>query len=265
VILKGAHAVEREAKVLTGLEKAGFPVAHVYGLCTDESVIGTWFYVMAMIEGRIFWDATVPGVPKEERAAIFDAMNTTVAQLHMIDYEAVGLGDDGGPGNYLPRQIGRWSNQYLADADAGHDQNMDRLIEWLPANVPVGDDASSIAHGDMRIDNMIFHPTEPRVLAVLDWELSTLGHPGADFAYHTMMYRMPSHIVAGLLGRTSPRSVSLARKTMSPLTAPVQAVTRCQATTSTAHSIFFASQPSSTASKAARYAAPLPLPKQGTA
>lgn len=199
-ILKGAHAVEREAKVLTGLEKAGFPVAHVYGLCTDDSVIGTWFYIMDMVEGRIFWDATVPGVTNSERAAIFDAMNATMAQLHMVDYEAVGLGDYGRPGNYFERQIGRWSKQYLEDTDAGRDPNMDRLIAWLPDNIPAGDDSTSISHGDFRIDNMIFHPTEPKVLAVLDWELSTLGHPGADFAYHAMMYRMPPHIVAGLGG-----------------------------------------------------------------
>lgn len=199
-LLKGAHAVEREAKVLAGLEKAGFSVAHVHGLCTDDSVIGTWFYVMDMVEGRIFWDATVPGVSNGERAAIFDAMNATMAQLHMVDYEGVGLGDYGRPGNYFERQIARWSKQYLEDSDAGRDPNMDRLIEWLPAHIPADDDRSAIIHGDFRIDNMIFHPTEPRVLAVLDWELSTLGHPGADFAYNAMMYRMPPHIVAGLGG-----------------------------------------------------------------
>ncbi|MFA7439420.1 MAG: phosphotransferase [Sphingomonadaceae bacterium] len=199
-LLKGAHAIEREAKVLVGLEKAGFPVAHVYGLCTDDNVIGTWFYIMDMVEGRIFWDATVPGVTNTERAAIFDAMNATMAQLHMVDYVGVGLGDYGRPGNYFERQIGRWSKQYLEDTDAGRDPNMDRLIEWLPANIPANDDATSIIHGDFRIDNMIFHPTEPKVLAVLDWELSTLGHPGADFAYNAMMYRMPPHIVAGLAG-----------------------------------------------------------------
>lgn len=199
-ILKGAHAVDREARVLTGLEKAGFPVAHVHGLCTDDAVIGSWFYVMEMVEGRIFWDATVPGVSKAERAAIFDAMNAAMAQLHTVDYAAVGLGDYGRPGNYFERQIRRWSQQYLDDELAGRDPNMDRLIEWLPANIPAGDDATSVIHGDFRIDNMIFHPTEPRVLAVLDWELSTLGHPGADFAYNAMMYRMPPHIVAGLRG-----------------------------------------------------------------
>ena len=200
VLLKGAHAVEREAKVLSGLAKANFPVAHVRGVCTDDAVIGSWFYVMDMMEGRIFWDATVPLVANAERAAIFDAMNATLAQLHLVDYDAVGLGDYGRAGNYFERQIARWSKQYLEDADAGRDPNMDRLIAWLPANIPADDDTTSIAHGDFRIDNMIFHPTEPRILAVLDWELSTLGHPGADFAYNAMMYRMPPAIVAGLAG-----------------------------------------------------------------
>ncbi len=198
-LLKGAHAIEREAVVLTALEKADFPVAHVYGICTDETVIGTWFYVMDMVEGRIFWDAILPGMDKAERAAIYDAMNATIAQLHMVDYAAVGLADYGRPGNYFARQIGRWSKQYLEDTDAGRDPNMDRLIEWLTANVPEGDE-TSLTHGDFRIDNMIFHPTEPRVLAVLDWELSTLGHPLADFAYNAMAYHMPPHIVAGLAG-----------------------------------------------------------------
>ena len=199
-ILKGAHAVEREAKVLTALDSAGFPVAYVHGLCMDEGVIGTAFYVMDMVEGRIFWDATIPGVSNAERAELFAAMNKTIAQLHSVDYAAVGLGDYGRPGNFFERQIGRWSKQYREDADAGRDPTMDQLIDWLEANIPAGDDATSVAHGDFRIDNLIFHPTEPRVLAVLDWELSTLGHPGADFAYHAMMYRMPPHIVAGLAG-----------------------------------------------------------------
>ncbi len=199
-ILKGAHAVEREAQVLTGLAKADFPVAKVHGLCLDDSVIGSWFYVMDMVEGRIFWEAHVPGVSPEERGAIFDAMNATMAQLHSVDYVGVGLGDYGKPGNYFVRQIGRWSKQYFDDAEAGRDANMDRLIDWLQANMPEGDDATSIIHGDFRIDNMIFHATEPRVIAVLDWELSTLGHPLADFAYNAMMYRMPPYIVAGLGG-----------------------------------------------------------------
>jgi aminoglycoside phosphotransferase (APT) family kinase protein len=196
-LVKGAHAVEREARVLSALDKVGFPVAHVYGLCTEDSIIGTWFYVMDMVEGRIVWDATFPDVPQSERAAHFDAMNAVIATLHGIDYQAVNLDDYGHPGNYFERQIGRWTKQYLEDREAGRDPHMDRLIEWLPAHIPDGDE-SSIVHGDFRCDNMIFHPTEPRVLAVLDWELSTLGHPLADFAYHAMMYRMPPHIVAGL-------------------------------------------------------------------
>ena len=154
---------------------------------------------MEMVEGRIFWDATFPGLPKAERAACFDAMNATIAQLHGIDPVSIGLADYGRPGNYFARQITRWSRQYLEDELAGRDANMDYLLEWLPANLPQSDEAS-IVHGDFRCDNMIFHPTEPRVLAVLDWELSTLGHPLADFAYHAMMYRMPPHIVAGLVG-----------------------------------------------------------------
>jgi aminoglycoside phosphotransferase (APT) family kinase protein len=197
--LKGAHAVDREARILTALHGTGFPVAHVHGLCTDESIIGSWFYVMEMVEGRIFWDATFPDVPHSERPAYFDAMNATIARLHAIDYAAIGLGDYGKPGNYFARQIGRWLQQYLEDTDAGRDADMDALIEWLPAHIPPGDE-SSIVHGDFRCDNMIFHPTEPRVLAVLDWELSTLGHPLADFAYHAMMYQMPPDIVAGLGG-----------------------------------------------------------------
>jgi len=198
-LLKGAHAVEREAKVLSALGAIGFPVAHVFGLCTDDTVIGTWFYIMELVAGRIFWDATFPQVGRDERADYFDAMNQALAALHRVNYGAVGLDGFGRPGNYFERQIARWSKQYLEDAAAGRDTYMDRLIEWLPANIPPGDE-TSIVHGDFRVDNMIFHPTQPRILAVLDWELSTLGHPLADFAYHAMMYRMPPHIVAGLAG-----------------------------------------------------------------
>jgi aminoglycoside phosphotransferase (APT) family kinase protein len=198
-ILKGAHAVEREARVLSALHGTGFPVARVFGLCTDDAVLGSWFYVMEMVEGRIFWDATFPGVPREDRPAYFDAMNAAIARLHGVDYAALGLEDYGKPGNYFARQIARWSRQYLEDADAGRDPDMDALVEWLPANIPAGDE-TSIVHGDFRCDNMIFHATEPRILAVLDWELSTLGHPLADFAYHAMMYQMPPQIVAGLGG-----------------------------------------------------------------
>lgn len=207
-LLKGAHALDREARVLAGLSRAGFPVAAVHGLCTDPAVIGTIFYVMDMVEGRIFWDAAIPEVSHAERAALFDAMNATIADLHSIDHVAAGLADYGRPGNYFERQIARWSRQYLEDAQAGRDPYMDRLVEWLPAHIPPGEE-TSIVHGDFRIDNLIFHPTQPRVLAVLDWELSTLGHPGADFAYHAMMYRMPPHIVAGL-GGSDPAALGIA-------------------------------------------------------
>ncbi|PNQ02107.1 phosphotransferase family protein [Sphingobium sp. SA916] len=207
-LLKGAHALDREARVLAGLSGAGLPVAAVHGLCTDPAVIGTIFYVMDMVEGRIFWDAAIPDVSPAERAALFDAMNATIADLHSIDHVAAGLADYGRPGNYFERQIARWSRQYLEDAEAGRDPYMDRLVEWLPAHIPPGEE-TSIVHGDFRIDNLIFHPTQPRVLAVLDWELSTLGHPGADFAYHAMMYRMPPHIVAGL-GGSDPAALGIA-------------------------------------------------------
>ena len=198
-LLKGAHAVDREARVLRAVGAAGLPVARVYGLCTDESVIGTWFYVMEMVEGRIFWDATFPEVSRDARPAYFDAMNATIAQLHGIDFQAAGLADFGRPGGFFERQIALWTRQYLGDAEAGRDPHMDRLIEWLPTNMP-SDDETCVAHGDFRADNMIFHPIEPRVIAVLDWELSTLGNPIADFAYHAMMYRMPPLIVPGLAG-----------------------------------------------------------------
>lgn len=197
-LVKGAHAVDREARILSALGKVSFPVPHVYGLCTDETVIGTWFYIMEMIEGRVLWDSTLPDVPRDERPAYYDAMNAVIASLHKLDHEAIGLGDYGRPGNYFARQIGRWTKQYLADAEvAARDPNMDRLIEWLPANIPAGDE-TTIVHGDYRLDNMIFHPTEPRILAVLDWELSTLGHPLGDFAYHLMIWRLPPTLVSGL-------------------------------------------------------------------
>ena len=195
--VQGAHAVDREARILQALAPAGFPVAKVYGLCTDDSVIGSWFYIMELVEGRIFWDASFSEVPHDQRPAYFDAMNATIAQLHSLDYAALGLEGFGKPGNYFERQISRWSRQYMEDEEAGRDGDMDALLEWLPNNIPDGDD-SSIVHGDFRCDNMIFHPSEPRILAVLDWELSTLGHPLADFAYHAMMYQMPPDIVAGL-------------------------------------------------------------------
>ncbi|WP_411338750.1 phosphotransferase [Sphingopyxis sp. J-6] len=198
-LVKGAHDVLREARVLSALAPTAVPVPEVLGICDDDAVVGSAFYVMALVEGRIFWDASFGDVPVGERAAYFDAMSTVIAALHRVDPEAVGLGDFGRPGNYFARQIGRWSKQYLEDEAAGRNADMDALVEWLPQNIPADED-SGIVHGDFRCDNMIFHPTEPRVVAVLDWELSTLGSPVSDFAYHALMYRMPPDIVAGLGG-----------------------------------------------------------------
>ena len=200
MLLKGAHAVDREARVMAALGGCGFPVPAILGVCQDESVIGTWFYVMERVVGRIIWDATFPAVARGERAAYFEAMNGTLAQLHRVDYRSIGLEDFGRVGGYLARQLARLSKQYLDDELAGRDPNMDRLLEWLSAHIPGASDATTLIHGDLRCDNLIFHPRQPRVLAVLDWELATLGDPLADFAYHAMMYRMPPTIVAGLAG-----------------------------------------------------------------
>jgi aminoglycoside phosphotransferase (APT) family kinase protein len=198
-LLKGAHAVEREARIMAALETVGLPLAHIHGVCNDEAVIGTAFYVMNFVDGRIVWDATFPDVERGRRRAHFDAMNSVIAQLHLTDYDAIGLSNYGRQGNYLARQIARWTKQYVEDSDAGRDPNMEKLILWLPNHIP-RDDETTIVHGDFRVDNLVFHRTEPRILAILDWELSTLGHPLADFAYHAMMYHMPPTIVAGLEG-----------------------------------------------------------------
>jgi aminoglycoside phosphotransferase (APT) family kinase protein len=200
-LLQGAHAVEREYKVITALgQHSDVPVAKTYALCEDTSIIGTAFYIMDYVDGRVIWDTSFPDVPKAQRAQYFDAMNDTLAKLHSVDYAAIGLGDFGKPGNYFARQIARWSKQYLADDQAGRFPAMDKLVDWLPQHIPSEED-SSIVHGDFRCDNMIFHPQEPRVLAVLDWELCTIGHPLADFTYHLMMYRMPTIATTGLLGQ----------------------------------------------------------------
>jgi aminoglycoside phosphotransferase (APT) family kinase protein len=190
-LLPGAHAVDREYKVLSALGTQGFPVPRVYGLCEDESVIGTPFYVMDMVPGRIVWEAEFPGLAREQRAAHFDAMNATIAQLHSYDPEAIGLGDYGKATGFVERQVARWSKQYLSDTDAGRVPAMDRLVDWLGSNLPPDSGRSSVVHGDYRCDNMIFDPREPEVRAVLDWELSTLGDPASDFTYHLLMYRMP--------------------------------------------------------------------------
>ncbi len=189
-LLPSAHAVDREYRVLSALYPLGFPVARPYALCEDESVVGTMFYVMDMVEGRILWDATLPDYEPSERSAIFDAKISTLAQLHNVDWKAVGLEGFGKDGDYVARQIHRWTKQYVA-SETTKIPEMDKLMEWLPKNIPPGE-RTSIVHGDYRIDNMILHPTEPKVLAVLDWELSTLGDPLADFTYHLMSWEMPS-------------------------------------------------------------------------
>jgi aminoglycoside phosphotransferase (APT) family kinase protein len=197
-LLPSAHAVDREYRVITALGKTPVPVPRTYALCVDESVIGTMFYLMEHVAGRVLWDPLLPGMEPAERRAIYGEMSRVIAALHGVDYAAIGLADYGKPGNYFARQIDRWSKQYKA-SETEPIAAMDRLIEWLPANIPAGDD-TSIVHGDFRLDNMIFHATEPRVLAVLDWELSTLGHPMADFAYHVMAWRLSPTEYRGLRG-----------------------------------------------------------------
>jgi aminoglycoside phosphotransferase (APT) family kinase protein len=183
-LLPSAHAVDREFKVISALHPTGFPVAKPYGLCTDESVVGTMFYVMDMVEGRILWDQSLPAYSPTERREIVLAKIQTLADLHNTDYVKVGLEDYGRPGNYMARQVDRWTKQYKA-SETVHIPEMERLIEWLPRTVPE-QERTSVVHGDYRLDNMIFHPTENRVAAVLDWELGTLGEPLADFTYLLM-------------------------------------------------------------------------------
>jgi aminoglycoside phosphotransferase (APT) family kinase protein len=201
-LLASAHAIEREYRVMDALSKNGFPAARQYALCTDESVIGRAFYVMEFVDGRVLWDQSLPGMTPAGRGAIYDELNRVIAQLHTVDYAAIGLADYGKPGNYFARQIERWTKQYLASQTETIDA-MDQLIAWLPHNIPPGDEAgncAAIVHGDFRLDNMLFHPTEPRILAVLDWELSTLGHPFADFSYHCMSWHIPPGQFRGVAG-----------------------------------------------------------------
>jgi aminoglycoside phosphotransferase (APT) family kinase protein len=199
-LLKSAHAVDREFRVISALYAADFPVPRPCALCKDDEVIGTMFYVMECVDGRIFWEPDLPGCDPEERKAIYDDVNATLAKLHGFDYRHLGLEDFGKPGNYFARQISRWSSQYRA-SETSTIEAMDHLIDWLPKHIPA-EDSASIVHGDYRLDNMVIHPEEPRVIAVLDWELSTIGHPLADFTYHLMTWQMPDIGIgsAGLLG-----------------------------------------------------------------
>jgi aminoglycoside phosphotransferase (APT) family kinase protein len=190
-LLKSAHMIEREYRVLQALEGAGFPAPRALALCEDEGVVGTAFYLMAHVDGRIFWNPALPELGRGERGKIFHAMNEGLAKLHAIDVAAAGLADFGKPGSYFARQLQRWTEQYRA-SETGAIGDMDRLIVWLGRHVPADDGRIALVHGDWRIDNMIFDAQAPRLLAVLDWELSTLGHPFADLAYQCMYWRMPN-------------------------------------------------------------------------
>ena len=201
-LLPSAHAIEREFKVMKGLQGTAVPVPKMYCLCEDESVIGRAFYVMEFVEGRVLWDQALPGMTAPQRAEIYDESNRVIAALHKVKFADCGLANYGKPGNYFERQIGRWSKQYAASVTQPIPE-MDKLIEWLPAHIAASardENMVCIVHGDFRLDNLLFHPTQPRVLAVLDWELSTLGHPLADFSYHCMGWHITPGTFRGIGG-----------------------------------------------------------------
>jgi aminoglycoside phosphotransferase (APT) family kinase protein len=197
-LLPSAHQIEREYQVMHALRDSEVPVPLMLALCADESVVGRAFYIMEHVDGRVLWDPTLPDLAAAERRAIFNEMNRVIAALHAVNVDAVGLGEYGRAGNFLERQIARWTKQYRSAQTEPIDA-MEALIEWLPAHIPPGEE-SAIVHGDFRLDNIIFHPTEPRALAVLDWELSTIGHPLVDFAYHAMTWHVPTGAFRGLKG-----------------------------------------------------------------
>jgi len=203
-LLPSAHAVDREFKLIAGLHPTGFPVPTPYGLCEDPAVIGSMFYIMELVEGRNLWDGSLPDKTPPERTAIYNAMCDTLAQLHNIDHVAAGLGDYGKPGNYFERQVARWTKQYRA-SETEHMPDVEALIDWLPRTLPM-QDRTSVVHGDYRIDNMIFHATDARVIAVLDWELSTLGDPLADFSYFLMNWVTEPEGRSGVMGLAGPET-----------------------------------------------------------
>jgi aminoglycoside phosphotransferase (APT) family kinase protein len=205
-LLPSAHAIEREFRVMSALRGSEVPVPQMHLLCEDETVIGRAFFIMEFMPGRVLWDQSLPGMTATERAQIYDEMNRVIAAMHQVDVRAAGLVDCGKPGNYFERQISRWSKQYLASITQPIDA-MQHLMEWLPAHMPASardESQVSIVHGDYRLDNLMFHPTEPRVIAVLDWELSTLGHPLADFSYHCMSWHIPQSAFRGIGGLDLP-------------------------------------------------------------
>jgi aminoglycoside phosphotransferase (APT) family kinase protein len=197
-LLQSAHMVDREFRVMRALRDTDVPTAKMYALCEDDSIIGTSFFVMEYVPGRIFWNVQLPELEPAERTAVYEELARVLAAIHTVDLEATGLSDYGRPDAYVARQVSRWTKQYLASKTADVAQ-MDTLIEWLPANIP-DDDATSLVHGDYRLDNLIFHPAEPRALAVIDWELSTLGHPLSDLAYTCMLYDVMLPKIGGLAG-----------------------------------------------------------------
>ena len=198
-LLPSAHAVDREFRVMRALADTAVPVPRVHALCEDDTIIGSAFYVMEYLDGRIFWDQRLPEVASPaERGAMFQSMNAVIAALHGVDYQAAGLGDFGRPGNYMGRQIARWSRQYRA-SETETIAAMDQLIDWLPEHLPA-ESTPAIVHGDYRMDNLVFHPSEPRIIGVLDWELSTIGDPLADFAYHALTWRVTPELFRGLAG-----------------------------------------------------------------
>lgn len=197
-LLPSAHAVDREYRVQAALRDQGVPVPEMYLFCDDDSVIGTPFYVMECLHGRVFDDPMLPDVGPADRAALYDAMNRTLAAIHLVDHEAARLADFGRPGNYFARQIARWTRQWELSRTREVPE-MDRLIEWLPANIPPGDE-TGVVHGDYRLGNLIFAPDRPEVIGVLDWELSTLGHPLGDLGYNISGFQIPQSIRHGIMG-----------------------------------------------------------------
>lgn len=209
-LLPSAHAVDREFRVISALANTKVPVAPALHLCDNDEVIGSMFYVMGFMEGRVFWNPALPDCSNTERSAIYDEMNRVLAALHSVNVEAAGLADYGRPGDYFARQISRWGKQYRA-SETETIEAMDFLLDWLPANLPADDGQQSVSliHGDYRLDNIMFHPARPRAIAVLDWELSTLGHPYADLAYQCMHWRISNHGVIGGLGGIDRKSLGI--------------------------------------------------------
>ena len=199
-LLKSAHAVDREYRVISALNQMGFPVPEPYLFCEDNDIIGTEFYLMEYVEGRIFWDLDLPQISYDEREAVYDDLNRVLAKLHNYDHRSLGLSDFGPAGNYFSRQVSRWSKQYRA-SETQTIPEMDYLISWLPENIPI-ENSVAIVHGDYRLDNLIIHPTEPKIIGVLDWELSTIGNPLGDFTYNLLAWQMPDIGIgaAGLYG-----------------------------------------------------------------